>query len=154
MLFIAFKAAGTRFALPARMVEEVTPLVSLAPLAGAPGYVAGVMNHRGRPLPVADMNVLLAGKPSRPFASTRIVVAEPRPGAKAGGRPALLGLMAERVFKTVELDEAAVSAPGAPAAPYIRGVAEHEGELVQILELGAILPAELLERLLAGLEAA
>jgi len=152
MLYVTFKASGSRFALPARMVEEVTPLVSLTRLPGAPDYVAGVMNHRGRPLPVADMSVLLAGRPSRPWASTRIVVVEP--GPCAGARPALLGLLAERVFKTLELDEGDIAAPGAPAAPYIRGVAEHEGEVVQILELKAILPAELLEKLLAAAEAA
>lgn len=147
MLHVTFKAAGARFALPARDVEEITPLVTLAPLPGAPPYVAGLMNHRGASLPVADMTVLLAGRPSRPFASTRILVGVAAPGLA-------VGLMAERVLKTLDLDLAALVPPGAPAAPYVAGVVTDQGQVVQVLTLGAVLPPELLASLKAALEAA
>jgi chemotaxis signal transduction protein len=147
MLHVSFKAAGARFAIPAREVEEITPLVELAPLPGAPPYVAGLMNHRGASLPVADMTWLLAGRASRPFASTRILV-----GLAAPGMP--VGLMAERVLRTMDIDPAFLAPPGAPAAPYVAGVATDSGHVVQVLTLGAVLPPELLASLKAALEAA
>jgi len=147
MLFVTFKAAGTRFALPARDVDEITPLVVIAPLPGSPPYVAGVMNHRGRSLPVADLTMLLAGARSRPFASTRILA------VRVGGEFPL-GLMAERVLKSMDLDPAAIRPPGAPAADYVLGVAPDGDDLVQVLDVSRLLPLELLASLKAALEAA
>jgi chemotaxis signal transduction protein len=147
MLFMTFKAAGTRFALPARDVDEITPLVELSPLPGSPAYVAGLMNHRGRGLPVADLTMLLAGRGSRPWASTRILVAE-------AGRGLTLGLMAERALKTMDLDPDGFAAPGAPAAPYVKSLALAGDELVQVLDVSRLLPAELIDSLKAASEAA
>ncbi|GFK93104.1 hypothetical protein NNJEOMEG_00933 [Fundidesulfovibrio magnetotacticus] len=139
MLCVTLRAAGARFAIPARDILEVAPLVELAPLPGAPPYVAGLMNLRGRSIPVADLTVLLAGRPSRRFASTRILCAATPEGLA-------VGLMAERVLKTLAIDPDAVAPPGAPAAPWVTGVAGGE-ELVQILDVARVLPPELLRAL-------
>ena len=150
MLFVTFKAAGARYVVPAREVEEVTPLVQLNPLSGAPPTVAGLMNYRGRSLPVADASLLLSGKDSRHWASTRILVARVPDGA---GGSLLIGLLAERLLKTLDIPAGDVADPAAPAAPFITGVATVGDELVQVLDLARMLPPELLERLRAAREA-
>jgi len=147
MLLVMFKAAGARYALPARDVEEIIPLVRLAPLPGAPDYMAGLMNHRGANLPVADLTFLLAGRPSRPWTSTRIVAAWAAPGLKAG-------FMVEKAMRTLDVDPAALAPPGAPAAPYVRAVIPRDDELVQVLDLSLIIPRDLADSLRAALEAA
>jgi chemotaxis signal transduction protein len=149
MLFVLFKARGVKYALLAKSVTEVTPLVHLTPLPEAPPYVSGLMNYRGRTLPVADLTVLLAGRPSRAWASTRIMVAEVE--AKPGSSERL-GLMAERVLNTKTL-EASPAPPGSPAAPYLAGVLTLGPEVVQIIDPAKLLPAELLASLLAQAEA-
>lgn len=127
MLCLAFKAGGGRFALPARGVAEVTPLVRLCPSPGAPQALAGIMNHRGEPLPVADATMLIMGKASRPWASTRILVL-----ALPSGRR--LGLMAERVLRTVDIDPASVRPPDAACAPYVTGLAAWGDGVLQLLD--------------------
>ncbi|MFP5223585.1 MAG: chemotaxis protein CheW [Acidobacteriota bacterium] len=144
MLFVTFKAAGARFAVPAREVEEVAPLVQLSQLPGAPPVVAGLMNYRGRSLPVADASLLLSGKASRHWASTRILVARVPDGT---GGSLVIGLLAERLLKTLDIPAGDVADPAAPAAAFVRGVAAVDGELVQVLDLNRMLPPELLERL-------
>ena len=140
MLAVSFKAAGARYAVPAGDIEEVLPLVSLLPLPGAPEYLAGLANHRGRPLPVADLSQLLAGRPSRPLASTRILAVR-----LPSGR--LAGLMAERTLKTLTLETDRITPPPAPAAPYVSGVAVLDGTLVELLDVSRLLPEDLLEKL-------
>jgi len=147
MLFLGFKAARTRFAIPVRDVEEVAPLVSLSPLPGAPDYLAGLMNHRGTRLPVADLTMLLAGTASRPFASTRILIAR-------AGEGLLAGFLAERAMKTVEIDAKALTPPGAPAAPYVTAVGTYGDHLVEVVDLSKVIPPELAASLKAALEAA
>lgn len=149
MLFVTLKAAGSRYALPAREVLEIIPLVRIVKLPGSPDYVAGLMNYRGERLPVVDLGRLLADRPSRPWASTRILVARDASGLTAG-------FMAERVVKTLNIDPARLETPGAPAAPYVRAVAPNpDGEdLVQVLDLSRVIPPELAESLGAKREAA
>jgi chemotaxis signal transduction protein len=66
----------------------------------------------------------------------------------------MLGLMAERVLKAVELDPDTITLPGAPSAPYVKGVATAGDELVQVIEIEKILPLGLVKSLKAALEAA
>lgn len=148
MLYVTLKAAGARYALPARDIQEVAPLVRMVPLPGSPPYLAGLMNYRGSRLPVADLSRLLADRPSRAFASTRILVARDASGLTAG-------FMAERVLKTLELDPDSLQPPGAPAAPFVRAVfaGRDDGELVQVLDLSRVIPPELAESLRTSQEA-
>lgn len=52
---IEFGLAHERYALAAAHVREVHPLEDLTPLPGTPPFVAGIVNVRGRILPVIDI---------------------------------------------------------------------------------------------------
>ena len=52
---IEFGLAQERYALEAAYVREVHPLEDLTPLPGTPPFVAGIVNVRGRILPVIDI---------------------------------------------------------------------------------------------------
>src|SRR5690606_32186615 len=64
MLFLLFELDGDRYALPARDVVEVLPLVALKQIPDAPPGVAGVMDYRGHAVPVLDLSALVAGRPA------------------------------------------------------------------------------------------
>ena len=96
MLLLQFQAGNNRYGIDVAEVIEVVPRVRFRELPHADPAVAGLMNYRGTLVPVIDLTVLLTGAPSRPFFSTRIVVANYPAGA---GK--ILGLMAERVTETV-----------------------------------------------------
>ena len=52
---IEFGLAHERYAIEAAYVREVQPLEDLTPLPGTPPFVAGIVNVRGRILPVIDI---------------------------------------------------------------------------------------------------
>ena len=52
---LEFKLANERYALETRHVVEVHPLRDLTPLPGTPPFVRGIVNLRGRILPVFDL---------------------------------------------------------------------------------------------------
>ena len=58
MLALTFAAGGDRLALDIRRVAEVVPRVRLAPLAGAPAWLAGTFVYRGQVVPVIDLHRL------------------------------------------------------------------------------------------------
>jgi purine-binding chemotaxis protein CheW len=52
---LEFRLANERYALETRYVQEVHPLRDLTPLPGTPHFVLGIVNIRGRILPVLDL---------------------------------------------------------------------------------------------------
>jgi purine-binding chemotaxis protein CheW len=52
---LEFRLAHERYALETRYVREVYPLKDLTPLPGTPPFVLGIVNVRGRILPVLDL---------------------------------------------------------------------------------------------------
>lgn len=78
MQCLLFEIDGAGFALPTARVEEVVPLVRTTPLPDAPYWVRGVIDHRGRLLPLLDLPRLIGADDVDATAGTRIVVADVR----------------------------------------------------------------------------
>ena len=142
MLFLLFKAGQERYAIPARRVHEVVPLVLLRFCPGAPGYVAGLLNYRGSAVPVVDLSRLLAQKPSAPRLSTRIILADY--ASRGAGKNRLIGLMAEEVTQTVEKDESEFAQPGVAAegAPFLGALCCEGPDMIQLVRIEDLLPEE------------
>jgi chemotaxis-related protein WspB len=101
MLFLLFQLGKDRYALEASRVVEVVPLVELKQLPQAPKGVAGILNYRGRPVPVVDLCALTLGHAASELLSTRIIIIN-YPDARGTHR--LLGLIAERATEAVRRD--------------------------------------------------
>jgi chemotaxis-related protein WspB len=102
MLFVVFKVSGIEYAIEARQVVEVIPLVTLRKCPGSPAYLAGLANYGGVGLPVVDLGRLVGGLSCVTYLSTRIIVMD---YAGNGGRQRRIGLLAESVTNTVERAE-------------------------------------------------
>jgi chemotaxis-related protein WspB len=102
MLALTFTAGGDRLALDIRRVAEVVPRVRLAPLAGAPAWLAGTFVYRGQVVPVIDLHRLAGGGECPELLSSRIIL------VPVGGR--LLGLLAARVADLREIEPPAGAA--------------------------------------------
>src|SRR3954452_8069576 len=94
MLLVTFRADEGLFAIDAGRVVEIVPRVDLRAIPHAPASLAGLLNYRGRIVPVADLGLLLGTLPCRPRLSTRIILVD-RAGDERG--QAALGLIAESV---------------------------------------------------------
>jgi len=92
VLFLLFRLGNDRYAIEARRVIEVIPLLELKQWPQAPKGVAGIFNYRGRPVPAVDLCELTQGRPARALLSTRIIVVN-HPDAR--GAQHVLGLVAE-----------------------------------------------------------
>lgn len=153
MLLLLFQIAGDCFGLDAESVIEVAPLVGLRTLPRAPAHVAGLMNYRGRVIPVLDLAAMLTGQSAKKHLSTRIIVV-PLEGADGRNHP--LGLIAERVTETRAFKPEDMRAPGVEvkAAPCLGEVAldPRGGGMIQRVRIEALLPAEVRETLFTLVE--
>lgn len=103
-LFLVFRVGGQRFALDTREVAEVLPRLPLKPIPRTPEWVAGVLAHRGKVVPVIDISALTFGEPALQRTSTRLVLVHYR--ADPARPDLLLGLILEQASDTLRVDPA------------------------------------------------
>ena len=128
---LVFSLAGERYGVEAGHILEVVPLPELTPVPCTPPFVLGVINHRGRILPVLDLRRLLELGGQGVPAGSRVVAVE------AGGMT--FGIFAEAVAGTFRVASHEVAPPPVTLTgdrqALIEGVT---GEMVAVLDLGAL----------------
>ena len=80
--WVIFRVESGYYALPLERVVEVLRMVSVRPVPDGPAWLAGVINLRGRVLPIMDLRARLGLPPQPVRLETRIIVTD------AGVRPA------------------------------------------------------------------
>ena len=152
MLFLQFSVDNTRYVLATGAIIEVVPLVPLQKQPNAPAYIAGLMNYRGRSLPVIDVSQLFAGYDSVLRLSSRIVVVKL---TLSDGAVRDIGLLLEKATEILKLEESEFTEPGLenPHTPYLGKVAMDGQGMLQRLSpenMLSVMDAELLFRAPAG----
>lgn len=138
MLFLVFQLGKDRYAIEARRVIEVLPLVEIRRVPQSPAWLAGLFDHRGAPVPLIDLSELALGYPARRCLSTRIVLTN-CPGGDGADR--LVGVVVEKATGTLRRDAAQFVGSGVcnDAVPYLGAVASDTEGLLQRIELDRLL---------------
>ena len=135
---LTFDLQGETFALDAGLVREVIDLPSETRVPGAAPFVDGVINFRGRIIPLADLRLAFGMKPGAPTVDSRIVVIE----FELQGNPTLVGLRADKVHEVTLLPLADTEGPPVVGlrwrTDFIRCLAKREGELIVVPDLAQI----------------
>jgi len=140
MLCVLFQLGPHRYALDARHVVEVLPLLALQRFPAAPPGVAGIFVYHGDPVTALDLCELLLGRPAREHRSTRILIVQPQPASVESRQ---IGLIVERATGTLRRDEKDFVAAGVPlsAAPFLGPVLTDDQGVIQLLDAQQFLAA-------------
>lgn len=76
ILHVVFKVGTAEYVLPASEVVQMESYDGATPVPGAPSYVAGVIQVRGRVVPVVDLRVRFGLPSVEHTLDTRVVVVE------------------------------------------------------------------------------
>jgi chemotaxis-related protein WspB len=146
MLFILFQIGRDRYALSAGRIIEVLPLMNLKKVPCAPTGVAGVLNYRGTPVPVIDLNEMMLGKPAARRFSTRIILVE---YPLEPQHPRALGLIVEHATTMIQrsIQDFIETGVESDNAPYLGRVANDAGGLIQWIEVERLLTPEVRDAL-------
>lgn len=132
---VTFTLGSEEYGAPIRQVREVVRVGEITRVPHAPAHMRGVMNLRGRVLPVLELRSRLGLPPAELSTRSRVLVVE------AHGR--LLGLLVDAVRNVSRIPASAASAPPddvrCAEAEYITGMARWEGRLIILLDLAATL---------------
>ncbi|HZO98555.1 MAG TPA: chemotaxis protein CheW [Gaiellaceae bacterium] len=127
---VVFARGGERYGVDVARAVEALPLTELTPLPSAPSSILGVVNLRGRVLPVVDFRALAEPREREgPGGGGLVVVVE------AGGQS--FGLVADALEGLAHVEPGELGrVPAAPGEhPFVREVT---GDLVGVLDLDAV----------------
>lgn len=141
---LVFRIDDQRYALPAEDVAEVLAAVTIARLPKAPAVVEGIIDLRGRLVPVLDLRARFRHPPRALDLSDRLVV------ARAAGR--LVALRVDEAIGLEPMGQVRALDGLVPRAGYVAGVARLDDGLVLVHDLATFLTeaeSEAIDRALA-----
>ena len=128
---VTFEVGDEQFAIDILAVQEINRMMQITRVPRSAECLEGVINLRGRIIPVVDLRKRFGLPPADRSADSRIVVVE------VGGR--VIGFIVDRVNEVLRVDGSIVDPPPAMTSgsdrDYIRGVAKLETRLVILLDL-------------------
>ncbi|MEQ9635107.1 MAG: chemotaxis protein CheW [Devosia marina] len=131
------------FAVEAGSVREILDLVPITEVPNASPFVNGLINVRGRVVPLADLRVMFGMDRPEPDQDTRIVVME----VEVDGEAAVAGILADKVHDVTDIEAASIEeAPkvGMRWRPeFIRGIGKRDGGFIIIPDLGRIMQCQI-----------
>ena len=135
-----FFLAGEEYGVDVRLVQEIIRVSEITPVPRAPGFIKGVINLRGRIIPVVDLKRKLnLGEVDTAARGSRIAVVKVR--------ERLIGLLVDGASQVLRVPltriEAAPEEVVEIDANYIRGVAKLDERLIILMDLQKILALEL-----------
>ncbi|MFI5210427.1 MAG: chemotaxis protein CheW [Gemmatimonadales bacterium] len=132
---VVFRLGGEQYAVPIGEVLEVVRVADITRVPHAPAHIRGVMNLRGRILPVVEIRSRLHLDPAELTSLSRVVVVE------VDRR--VVGLLVDAVGQVTRVGEKMVSAPPdevrAAGAEAVTGVARTSTGLLVLLDLERVL---------------
>ncbi|MGH9683334.1 MAG: chemotaxis protein CheW [Candidatus Acidiferrales bacterium] len=132
---VGFRIGRETFGLPISLVREIVRVPEITSVPNAPDYVEGVINLRGRIIPVVDLRKRFGEKVIEASNKNRIVVAEVE--------NRLIGLMVNSASEVLRLPPSEIEAPHSVFQDgelnFITGVGKLNGRLVILLDLNRVL---------------
>lgn len=140
--YLTFRLGDETFAIGILAVKEILEygLVTAVPMM--PSFVRGVINLRGRVVPVVDLSLRFGGTRSESTRRTCIIILEVGPEAERQD----IGVVVDAVSQVLEISpedvEPAPSFGAKLRADFIAGMGKIEGDFVIILNVERILSTE------------
>jgi len=147
---VTFEVGSEEFAVDILVVQEINRMMWITDVPQSPDCVEGVINLRGKIIPVVDLRRRLGLPEAEYGAMSRIVVVE------VGGRT--IGFTVDRVNEVLRISSSIVdAAPGVVTrvdSQFIAGIGKLEDRLVILLDLEKLLSPEELRGIERTLRAA
>ena len=129
---------GHVFALEAAYVREILDLVPVTEMPSASPFVSGLINVRGKVVPLADLRHKF-GMEQRPSTiDTRIIVIE----VDLDGDQTTIGVLADKVYEVTEIATAAIEDTPKIGMTwrqeYIRCIAKRGDDFIVVLDIDSI----------------
>lgn len=138
MRALTFGLQGEVFAIEAGIVREILDMPPVTEVPNAPAFAGGLINVRGRVVPLADLRVTFGMDRPPADADTRVIVVE----IDLDGEDAIIGILADRVHDVTDIEASTVEeAPKVGMrwrSEFVRGIGKRGEDFVIIPDMERI----------------
>ena len=137
-LHVVFKVAGAEYVIPASEVVQMESFTGATPVPGAPPHLAGLVQVRGRVVPVVDARARFGMPPGEHTLDSRVVV------GLVGTRT--VGLLVDSAREVVKLAPEQLQPPpplvAEQAKGFVKAVAQVGPRLVMLIDFPRVIGEE------------
>ena len=125
---VVFRLEAERYGIDIFRVNEIIRLREITPLPHMAPHIRGLVNLRGRTIPVVDLRIRFGIGSGETTERARIIVVEAESGQ--------VGLIVDEVCEVGALDGVSIEPPPDLAeGDFVRGVARRDDRLIALLDL-------------------
>lgn len=140
---VGFRIGEETFGVRISAVREIVRVPEITTVPNAPDYIEGVINLRGKIIPVMDLRKRFGIKNVEPNKKNRILVVELE--------NKVLGLIVNSASEVLKIPPSEIEMPSSMfqegEVSYVTGVGKLQGRLVILLDIGKLLQRGELRRL-------
>lgn len=132
---VSFNLGEEEFGFEILKVQEIIRMIDYTRVPNTPEFVKGVINLRGKVIPIIDLRLRLGMKQKEHDISTRIIVIE--------FESKVIGFIVDKVNEVLRIDKTIIDSPPSLSSDvnseFITSIAKLENRLLVLLDLGKIL---------------
>jgi purine-binding chemotaxis protein CheW len=140
--YLTFNLAGEEYGIGILKVKEIIGMMPITVVPQTPGYIKGVINLRGKVIPVIDLRLKFAIAAAEYTERTCIIVVE----ISSAGRTVLMGIVVDSVSEVLNIKGADIENTPTFGAKlnteFILGMAKVAGGIKILLDIDRILSVE------------
>ncbi len=131
---VTFRLGDEEFGIDIKKVQEINRMIDITRIPNAPVYVEGVVNLRGKIIPIVNLRTKLCLSEAERDKATRIMVVE------VGGTT--LGFIVDSVSEVLRIQDPKIEDPpsitGSSDSAYIEGVINLSDRILILLDLNVL----------------
>jgi len=137
--YMTFKLADEAYGLEILTVREIIGLMDITRVPRAEDFIRGVINLRGKVIPVLDLRLKFGMPRTEPTDQTVIIVVQ----CSLGDRSYTMGILVDQVLEVLSIEGSQIEPPpsfgGAVDAEFITGVGKTENRVIFLIDIGKVL---------------
>jgi len=135
---VAFHVGDGEYALDIMRIKEIINPLPVTQVPKAPAFIEGVVELRGAILPVVDLRKRFDLPATAPTRTSKVLIVS----IDINGRRMIVGLVVDGVSEPIRVPRDQLR-PAPPltqgATPYFTGMVHHQGKILMVLDIDAIL---------------
>ena len=140
--FLSFVLNGEEYCIEIGKIREIMGMTAISKLPQTPDFIKGVINLRGRIIPIIDLRIKF-GMEAQDYTDRTCIIVVDLP---ADGETVLMGVVVDTIQEVVGIPAEKISeVPYVNArirSEYIKGIAEAEKGIKIILDIAKVLSAD------------
>lgn len=137
--YLTFSLAGEEYGIWILKVKEIIGMMTITSIPQTPGYIKGVINLRGKVIPVIDLRLKFGVEPTEYTERTCIIVVDIR----ASNRDMQVGIVVDSVSEVLNINSGEIEDTPQFGAQldtdYILGMAKTAGNVKILLDIDRVL---------------